>query len=304
MHQEAYDKAEGLRRSDLWTIHKSPHHFKTQMDGVRKESAAFSFGIAVHKYILEPSTFFDEYAVAPNVDRRRKEGKEIWEKFTQECEQNDKEPIAESTFAQIKEMAAAVNANPLAKQILTGQAETEWYWTDTLTGEKLKCKCDMITDYNRKKYIVDYKTTDSCEDGHFERSARKYGYQFQAGFYATGVETNTGETYGFIFVAQEKKAPYACRVYICSDTFVERGKAIYRELLDLYHECKTTNDWYGYEGTAANPTPTMLMDDSERVSMAFASKYGNNMPLYQSGFKSDDYSDYDEPEEEEGPDTE
>ena len=48
-----------------------------------------------------------------------------------------------------------------------------------------------------RKFIVDYKTTDSCEDGHFERSARQYGYKFQSGMYTEGVTINTGDDYDF-----------------------------------------------------------------------------------------------------------
>lgn len=292
MHQEAYDAAEGLRRSDLWLIHKSPAHFKAAMDTPETEpSASLIFGIAVHKYILEPDTFSDEYEIAPKVDKRTKAGKEEWAKFTEKCETENKEPLDEATFAVIKQMAEAVKSNPLAVELLTGKHETEWYWEDPLTGEKVKAKCDNITVYDGKQYIVDYKTTDSCEDGHFERSVKKYGYQFQAGFYTSGVSINTGENYGFAFVAQEKKPPFACRVYLCSDEFVKQGQLQYHELLNRYHTCKITNNWWGYEGDT--PKPTMLLDDSER----FASKTNKSINLHS--FRSDSYldDDYEEPEE-------
>lgn len=283
MHQDNYSKAPGLRRSDLWEIHKSPQHFHAKMQEPKDPSPAMLFGIAAHKYILEPDTFFDEYAVAPKVDKRTKAGKETWAAFVEDCTTNDKEAIDETTFQQIKDMTEALYANPLAKQVLEGQHETEWYWTDPDTQEPLKAKCDNITTYDGKPYIVDYKTTDSCEDGHFERASKNFGYQFQAGFYTSGVELTTKIPHGFIFVAQEKKPPYACRVYVCSDLFIENGKAQFKELLQLYHECNTNNTWYGYEGTPDNPAPTPLMDDSERFSTR------RRTVAYQTGFRSDDY---------------
>ena len=292
MHQETYDLAEGLRRSDLWLIHKSPAHFKAAMDTPEQEaSPSLIFGIAVHKYILEPDSFMDEYAIAPKVDKRTKAGKEAWNEFTEKCEQEDKEPLDEATFETIKLMAEAVKSNPLAVELLTGEHETEWYWEDPVTGEKVKAKCDNITTYNNKKYIVDYKTTDSCEDGHFERSVKKYGYQFQAGFYTSGVNMKTGEEHGFAFVAQEKKAPFACRVYICSDEFVRQGQVQYHELLNRYHACKTSDNWWGYEGNI--PAPTMLLDDTERFAIK-AEQNKNNL----HAFRSDDYlnDEYEEPD--------
>ena len=120
-------------------------------------------------------------------------------------------------------------------------------WTDEQTGEAVKCRPDCLIEVNGRKYIVDYKTTDSCEDGHFERSCRKYGYKLQAGMYREGVFQNTLDDYGFVFVAQEKKAPYAVRVYVCSEEFICEGYDQYRELLGLYHHCKEHDNWYGYD---------------------------------------------------------
>ena len=290
MHQDTYSKAPGLRRSDLWTIHRSPAHFHEQMMHPKAQTPAMTFGIAVHKYILEPDTFFDEYAITPKVDRRTKAGKEAWQKFTEECEQKDLEPLDETTFKQIQDMSEALFSNPLAAEILKGTHESEWYWTDDETGEELKAKCDNITVYNGQNYVVDYKTTDSCEDGCFERECKKYGYQFQTGFYLSGVEKNTKLPHGFIFLAQEKKPPYACRAYICSETFLENGKETFHHLLRIYHTCKVTNSWYGYEGNTPNPQPSLLMDDSERFSR-------NRHVTYETGFNSNDYlSDPDDEE--------
>ena len=53
---------------------------------------------------------------------------------------------------------------------------------------------------------------------------------------------------GFVFVAQEKTAPYAVRVYICSDDFLEEGYNLFREAIGIYHECKVNNHYWGYEG--------------------------------------------------------
>lgn len=282
MHQEDYNKHEGLRRSDLWNINRSPYYFKTQLDNKNEPSPAMLFGIAAHKMILEPDTFFDEYAAAPDVDKRTKVGKEEWQKFIDDCVKNDKSAIANSDFAKIKDMAEKIEQNALAKMFLTGDHETEWYWQDLITHEKLKAKCDNIAIIDNKKIIVDYKTTSSCQDGYFESTIKKYGYQFQAGFYTSGLEQITGEEHGFAFVAQETTAPYACRVYVCSNAFIANGQLKYRELLNLYHDCKIKDEWYGYNG--ANPTPTVLKDISE---------YKNETYNAVSGFNSDDYIDSD-----------
>lgn len=263
MHQETYEKHPGLRRSDLWQIHITPQHFQQALL-FKQESNTLNFGIAMHKYLLEPATFFAEYMIAPNVDKRTKAGKQTWENF--EACLGDKQAISEKDFNIIKAMSNTAMANPLVKKLLDGVHEGEYYWTDPVTQELLKCKTDCITTYEGQPYIVDYKTTDSCEDGHFEYASKKYGYQFQTGFYTAGLEQCTGIPHGFAFIAQEKKAPYACRVYMCSPQYIRTGQDMFHQLLETYHNCKVTGDWYGYGNSTDNPAPTILMDETERYA--------------------------------------
>lgn len=243
----SYEAAEGIRRSDLWVINKSPYHFKYHMEHEKDQTKSLLFGSAIHAFVLEPDTFPEKYAVAPIVDRRTKEGKASWADFLDLCSETGADPITAEDMQTIIDMDAALKTNQLAVQLLSGDHEREFYWLDNLTGEKCKCKVDCVTTWNGKPYIVDYKTTDSCEDGHFERSARKYGYQFQAGMYCEGVFQNTLEEHGFAFVAQEKTAPYAVRVYFCDPEWVKRGYDKFRELIGIYHQCNETGLWPGYE---------------------------------------------------------
>lgn len=253
-----YDKMPGVRRSDLWAINQSPKHFQYNLNN-KKETKALQFGSAAHKYLLEPEDFDSEIAIIPEINRRTKEGKAQWQEFQDECERTGKISITGEDFEIIKTMVEEVRKNSIAMELLNGAHEQSFHWIDDLTGEECKCKVDCLTEYEGQKMIVDYKTTDSCEDGHFERSARKYGYQFQAGMYCEGLFQNTLEEYGFAFIAQEKTEPYAVRVYICSPEWILRGYDKYRELIGIYHECKQTGNWYGYEGP--DNMPAMLTEE-------------------------------------------
>lgn len=247
MTNKEYRKHEGISRSELFTLlTKTPLHFKYEHEKEESDpSNALIFGAAAHKYILEKDDFDSEFAVLPIVDRRTKEGKEIYNQFITESE--GKTVINRDDFEKIKEMAKAIDENPFAREFLDGVHEVSYFWTDAETGEPCKVRPDCIATVDGKKYIVDYKTTDSCQDGHFERSAKKYGYKFQAGMYREGVFQNTFEDYGFVFVAQEKTAPYAVRVYKCTDSFIDEGYDQFREALGIYHICNTSGNWYGYE---------------------------------------------------------
>lgn len=255
MTNEEYRKHEGISRSQLSKIAVTPMHFKYALDNPEDATPALAFGAACHKYVLERDSFDDEYAVAPAVDRRTKEGRSAWNEFIANAGHRD--PVSQDDYDKIVDMREALKANRLASSFLYADGakyEQSFFWTDAQTGEKVKCRPDCMTEVNGKKYIVDYKTTDSCQDGHFERDGKKYGYKLQAGMYREGVFQNTLDDYGFVFVAQEKKPPYASRVYVCSQEFINEGYDQYRELLGIYHHCKETGVWYGYEGITGEPT--------------------------------------------------
>lgn len=237
-----YDEIPAVRRSDLWELRKSPAHYLYAATHERETTSALAFGTAAHKYILEPDDFWNCYAIAPKVDRRTKAGKEEYTAFLEQSA--GKTIIAQEDFETIKQMDEAIMQNESAIRLLkTGQHEVPIEWTDPETGEECKCRPDCITG----DYIVDYKTTMSCEGNAFEYSCRKYGYKLQAAMYTEGVFNTTLESKKFAFVAQEKNPPYAVRVYFCDPGFVEEGMEMFRELIGLYHRCKETDEWPGYE---------------------------------------------------------
>ena len=242
-----YNELPAVRRSELWEIRKSPAHYLYAVQHPEEDTPALAFGTAAHKYILEQDDFWNHYAIAPEVDRRTKDGKATWIRFVTEMEQTGKSSISISDYMMIEEMDAAIKANPTAAELLkTGQHEVPIQWNDPVTGEPCKCRPDCLTEYKGQKYIVDYKTTQSCEDGHFERSCRQYGYKLQAAMYTEGLFQTELTEYRFAFVAQEKKAPYAVRVYFCDGGFIEEGMNLFRELIGIYHDCKTKGEWPGY----------------------------------------------------------
>ena len=241
-----YDQIPAVRRSELWLLRKSPAHYLYAVTHPSESTPAMEFGTAAHKFILEQEFFFDDYVIAPEVDRRTKAGKAAWAEFTESL--GDKAVIKPADLEVIQAMDEAVKAHPTAAALLkTGRHEVPIEWTDPETGEPCKCRPDCLTEYGGEKYIVDYKTTNSCEDGHFERACRIYGYKLQAAMYTEGVFAETLESYRFAFVAQEKNPPYAVRVYFCDQGFIDEGREQFRDLIELYHVCKKTNQWPGYE---------------------------------------------------------
>ena len=248
MTQNEYRSAPGVSRSELWLMSKSPMHYRHNQEHPQDETPALLFGAAQHKMVLEPDDFDTEFVVQPDgMDRRTSAGKAAYAHFI-ECVKG-RRIITEKQYLQILEMVAALKQNETAWQLLRGgEHEASFFWVDQATGIQCKVRPDVITNYNGRPYIIDYKTTESCADGHFEASCRRYGYKLQAGMYCEGMFQQMYQDYGFAFVAQEKDAPYASRVYICDEDFINEGHDIFREYLGKLKYCKDTGDWYGYEG--------------------------------------------------------
>ena len=245
MNDREYDALPGIRRSDLWHMKPTPMHFRWHMDNPEESTPALIFGQAAHKYILEPETFFDEFEVIPKVDRRKKEGKQVIQAF--ELLNSGKTFVTADEMQTIMTMREQLLRNDDIRELLEdpgNKYEQAFSWVDPKTGQTCKVKADIITDTG---LIIDYKTTSSCAGTEFERSCRKYGYDFQSGMYVEGIDLCTMERHEFAFIAQEKTPPYAARIYYCDSSFIAQGQRKFHDLLEQYDECTRTGNWYGYD---------------------------------------------------------
>ena len=241
-----YRAREGISSTELKKIMKSPMHYRYWKDNPEEtDTPSLLFGRAAHKYILETYDFYTEFTVAPNVDRRTKEGKETWAKFVEES--NGKDIITREQFEQIDEMRNAMLATPFVSKLINGEHEVSFFWVDEDTGLPCKCRPDSMND--KLHIVVDYKTCEDAETETFMKNAIRLGYDVQASYYLDGVKANTGEDYIFVFIAQEKKPPYAVNILQASDVFIKSGRETYKALLETYKECSENNNWYGYMGS-------------------------------------------------------
>jgi exodeoxyribonuclease VIII len=247
MTEKEYRSAEGVSRSQLWRLHEgSPEKFKYAEEHPEEPTPELIFGQMVHKLVLEPETFNDEFAVAPDGDRRTKEGKAAWDLF---MEMNGEKTIVKSAdYDKACGMRNALLEVDLVTKLLSGNHEVPLFWTDELTGEKCKARLDVLTPLSERFIIADYKSTNDASTEAFIRSAINYGYDMQSAYYIEAVKKTMNVEAVFIFIAQEKDPPYAVNVLAADQMLVQRGYDTFRELLGIYHECKVSGNWYGYLG--------------------------------------------------------
>lgn len=175
----------------------------------------------------------------------------LWSDVLAQWMQNNGERtvLSEEQWTQLHAMRDAVMAHPAAGALLKGcpgKAEQSVYWIDPETGVLCRCRPDWWRDDD---LLVDLKTTEDASPEGFAKSIANWRYDVQDAYYQDGVKLATGRTpRGFVFIAVEKKPPYAVAVYRLDDESRDLGRAQYRADLNRYAECMTSGNWPGYSG--------------------------------------------------------
>lgn len=246
MTEQEYRKHPAISRSELFKMSESPEKFKYYREHPEEPTPALLFGQLFHAMALQPETVWEQFALMPNVDRRTKAGKEAFSEF--EALAEGKTIVTVDMVEQATAMCEALNKNEFVKKLLKGEKEKPFFWVDEMTGEECKCRTDVLTEVGENLIIVDLKTADCAETEKIMHSAIKYGYDFQSAMYSEGVKINTGKDPLFVFIVIEKKPPYAINILQADKLLIRRGYDLFREYIGIYHECKTTDNWYGYLG--------------------------------------------------------
>lgn len=161
-------------------------------------------------------------------------------------------PLLPDEYAQIHAMAAALRAHPTAAALFNperGRPETSLFWRDEESGVDRRARLDWLPDPGTERLVVpDYKTTTCAEPGELRTSAYKYGYHRQAPWYLDAVQALelADATAAFVFVFQEKTAPYLVTVIELDVIALALGRELNRRAIDRYADCVRRDVWPGY----------------------------------------------------------
>lgn len=153
--------------------------------------------------------------------------------------------LSADAWERLHGMRDAVMEHPVAGPLFRrkGKAEQSVYWLDKETGLLCRCRPDWWAD----TIIADLKSTEDASADGFSKTVAKWRYHVQDAFYMDGVEQATGiKQRAFVFVAVEKKAPFAVAVYQLDGESVALGREEYQRNLRTYAQCLNTGKWPGY----------------------------------------------------------
>ena len=180
----------------------------------------------------------------------------LWSDVLAEWQQNngDRKVLSADQWAQLHAMRDSVMAHPAASALL-------------LRGQNV---------------VIDLKTTDDASLEGFSKSIANWRYDVQAPFYLDGLRECLrqsgdkppaegaaelsaywideltgivcrcrpdfwrGEPKNFVFIAVEKKPPYAVAVYVLDEDSMVSGRAQYRANLNTLEQCLIADEWPGY----------------------------------------------------------
>ena len=233
-----YHAHEAVSKSGLDLIHKSPAHYKAAR---HEDTPALRFGTAFHCAVLENDRFNATYTVIEG-DRRTKAVKDS----IKDAEAAGKIILTADDFNAIMSMAQAVFKNPICAALLRGSLKENSVFSE-LDGVRVKCRPDGWS--IEKGVLFDLKSTEDASPEGFARTVAKYRYHVQDAFYRHVVASATNcdaDDLSFIFIAIEKKPPFAVALYTLDELAKLQGWVDAREDLRRYKAAKDTGKWGGY----------------------------------------------------------
>lgn len=234
-----------LRHGWLESFRRSPALFlqviEEKSDG---PSDAMKLGSAIHCWALERDQFHFRYVVAPRVDRRTKEGKAIWERFS--AANAGKTILTEEQAATFTNACRSIGESQAAQSILRSIGRVEQVITWQQHGFGCKAKLDGVIFANdTPSILVDIKSTSDPYPEAFQKNLVNRGYHRQAAWYAGGVKTvwDLSDLPEFFFVAVGTVEPFEVFVYRLSVAAMEQGHHENEQTLSQLRECVESDNW-------------------------------------------------------------
>jgi exodeoxyribonuclease VIII len=223
-----------LSFSSIKEFAKSPRHY---LDYISKERTAptdaMKLGSMVHCMILTPDVFNEQFAVAPDINKRTNAGKEEWLEFSNL--NAGKIIVNNEDYEHARKLIDGVLCNDNIYNAVKSCTSFEREWREDIYGLPYRGFFDGESD----EYILEIKTT---SDGHPKAVMSdfvKRKYHMQAGIY------NKASGKKVLYLVVETSAPYLSYLAYANDKYLDLGRKDVAELNNRFMNCLEGGDFTG-----------------------------------------------------------
>ncbi|MFJ2568145.1 PD-(D/E)XK nuclease-like domain-containing protein [Streptomyces sp. NPDC087568] len=222
-----------------------PAIFRYEQDHPQPVKKVWDIGNAAHKLVLG------------NGPTLRKIEHEMWTTKVAKADvaaarEAGEIPLKPAEYQQVHDMADALRRHPVASLLFDpehGTPERSLFWRDEKTGVMRRARLDWLPNPRSGRLIIpDYKTCRSANPEKLAKDIDEYGYHQQDDWYRSACKALgiADEQAAFVFVCQEKTAPYVITVVEVNATSRRIGAARNRRALETFAHCTATGYWPGY----------------------------------------------------------
>ncbi|MFD7066107.1 PD-(D/E)XK nuclease-like domain-containing protein [Streptomyces sp. NPDC059913] len=221
-----------------------PALFRHEQDNPQPPKRTFDMGNAAHRLVLGDGP---ELVAVEAPDWRTKAAREERDAVRAA----GGVPLLADEYDQVQAMADAIRRHPVASALFapdSGRPEVSVFWEDGPTGIRRRARFDWLPHPRAGRLIIpDYKTCRSAEPTALARAVDEYGYHCQDDWYrAAARAAGLADDPAFVFVCQEKTAPYLVTVIELDAAARRIGAAKNRRAVETFARCTETGHWPGY----------------------------------------------------------
>lgn len=219
-----------------------PARFKYERDYPSVSSDVFDFGSAAHRMVLGAGPTIVSIDA---LDWRTNAAKAARD----EVRATGGIALLDADYQTVLAMRDAIAGHPLVSALFgNGEPEQSLFWQDEASEVWRRARLDWLPNETTGRMIVaDYKTARSAHPETFAKAAADYGYHQQAAWYLDGVKAlGLAEDPAFVFVVQEKTAPYLVSVVELDATALRIGRHLNWQAIDIFATCESTDTWPTY----------------------------------------------------------
>ena len=236
----------------------TPAHYREYIDNGQAPKKQFDIGTAAHTVVLGTGPTL-HVVEAGSWRTKAAQEEQRW------ARENNRVPVLTHEYETCLAMGEEIRRHPTASFLFqrqryengklidaTGDPEVSLFWHDEMTRVDKRCRLDWLPSMLTEAGVLlvpDYKTCVSASKDAIDRALRDHKYHQQAQWNTEGILSlglNGDAPVLFVFVFQEKTAPYLINVRAISPQTLMVAERKNYEAAQLFKRCTESGEWPGY----------------------------------------------------------